>query len=89
MHRNFENAKSLNVNSLNSSIKSIFNFQSTSISTKIKTQIKTTIITTMTYIKVKNYCYECNAYELKISSYENYAKIFTMCDVKLRMLINS
>ena len=29
-----------------------------------------------------------NAYKLKISSYESYAKIFTRCDVKSRMLTN-
>ena len=40
-------------------------------------------------IKIKNYCYKCNAYELKISSYENYAKIFTLCVVKFRILTKS
>ena len=30
-----------------------------------------------------------NVCELKISSYKNYAKVFTMCDVKSRMLTNS
>ena len=30
-----------------------------------------------------------NVCELKISSYENYAKVFTRCDVKPRMLTKS
>ena len=39
-------------------------------------------------VKIKDYCYECNAYELKTSNYESYAKVFTLYDVKFRILIN-